>query len=506
MSVSSISTTPNFAPPVQIYGLSSGLDSQTIIQDLVNIQSGTLNAYKADQTQTLNVQAAYNTLAGKLKTLEAATQVLSTPLTFSAVMPTVANPSILSASATSDASMGVYNVNVQHVSTASWIQSTGAIGAGGSGVATNLSALPGIKDSAGGNSGTGSIVINGATIGYNLATDTIGSLLGNINNNSAAGVTATYDSATDTIILNNNANGAGNIPVTNPGGADQSNLADVLNLSVAVTNPGQQAQIQINNGSPITSNNDTFTPAQTGITGLTITAAQVGTTQISMGGNTSVFQTDINNFVSAYNDVMNYITSQSTTTNANGAVQTGPFTGDLGIQNLENSLRSIISQEVTGLPSGLNYLGGIGIGPTGQSPTISITNSSKLTSALTNNLPSVQSLFTDPIHGIMTQLSNALLNATANPNGLIQNEANTISSKLSTLQNSINQQTQYLQAYQQQLTNSFANMEILMGQYNNSGLSTILNGLLNGLNSVSQQTSLSSSNNSSTSSSSGTSG
>ncbi|HKD75893.1 MAG TPA: flagellar cap protein FliD N-terminal domain-containing protein, partial [Ktedonobacterales bacterium] len=65
---------------------------------------------------------------------------------------------------------------------------------------------------AGAFSGSGSFAINGVTITYG-ATDSLGSLIGQINN-SKAGVTATYDALSDRVTLTANTTGTGGISVT----------------------------------------------------------------------------------------------------------------------------------------------------------------------------------------------------------------------------------------------------------------------------------------------------
>ncbi|MGD0088986.1 MAG: flagellar filament capping protein FliD [Planctomycetota bacterium] len=481
--------------PIQVSGLASGIDTTTLINELVTLQSANLNALTAQQKQEQSLQTAYSTLDTKLNTLENDAWNLSGASTFAATAATVSDPTLLSASTDSTATVGTYNVKILQESTPAQYAGTGGVFAGGATFAKfsqDLATVVAGPPVANGDNFT----INGATITYNTG-DTMNSIIAQINT-SSAGVTATLDMATNSMILTGN--GGGPINIVNGSG----NLMSDLGLAGGTYTAGQQAEVQINGGSTITSTDNIFTSAETGIQGLTFTIEQgSGSGQINVATDLTGITKNINTFVSDYNDLMSFISTNSTySTDSSGNTQAGLFTYDTGVQALQSSLQQMMSNQVPN-PPGYNNLTEIGIG---QSVTSTDTTTSTVTvdatqlaNALTSNIGAVTKLFgdpvsvTDPTGGIAVQMNTYLLNATTFANGLIMSGQTTISTDLTTIQSNIDNQNQMLATYRDQLTTEFTNMENVIASYNVSGLTQLLNSLSSLIGSYSSSSSSSSS-------------
>ena len=148
-------------------------------------------------------------------------------------------------------------------------------------------------------------------------------------------------------------------------------------------------------GSPITVTSDTNVFADV-IGGLDVTAVKVTDAGESITVNTAIDSSSIKNnidsFISAYNSVVGFIDTQNTFNSDTGA--SGILFGDVTLWSMQSALRNSVTSTVEGLSGKYNQLYSIGI-RTGSDGTLSITNSSRLTEAIEDNLESVKKLFTN---------------------------------------------------------------------------------------------------------------
>jgi flagellar hook-associated protein 2 len=147
-------------------------------------------------------------------------------------------------------------------------------------------------------------------------------------------------------------------------------------------------------GSPITvsSASNEFTNV---LGGLTLTAkkeSEDGTSvSVQAGVDTSGLKDTIDAWISSYNDVISYITEQNKYDSETG--ESGVLFGDFTLQTIQASLRGAVGSRISGLSGSYNQLVAIGIRSTSDG-TLTISDSSKLQKALTDNLDEVIKLFT----------------------------------------------------------------------------------------------------------------
>jgi len=263
----------------------------------------------------------------------------------------------------------------------------------------------------GDSTGAGAFTINGVTINYNTSTDNLNDVLSRITN-SAAGVTATYDSLNNRFVLTNKTTGDTGITINDVTG----NFLTATGLAGASLQHGKNLLYTINNGSPLVSQSNTITDSSSGITGLSVTALTAQkAVSVTVSSDTSTISSAIQKFITDYNTVQTYITSQtSVTTASDGTVTAGLLTGDQTTNEIASSLRSISSSPVSipGLTSVVNQLADLGIQSNGQDNTIQLSDTGALNTALTTNLSDVKALFSDSTYGLGIQLNNFI-------NGLI---------------------------------------------------------------------------------------
>lgn len=230
---------------------------------------------------------------------------------------------------------------------------TQSTGGGGSTEVTSTRNLGSIDPSstlnavsfAGGAVTAGSFQINGVAITVDPTTDALSDIIGRINN-SDAGVTASYDTATDTIRVVSDTLGSRTIGFT----SGTSNFLDVTNLAGAVQSAGNDAQFTVDGGPVQTRNTNEVVDA---IGGVTLNLLSVGTSTVTVSGDDDPIVEDIQAFVDAYNESISKI--KDLTGNE------GDLRGDGGMRIIETFLRSTIFSLVSGLSGDFTSLLNIGI-------------------------------------------------------------------------------------------------------------------------------------------------
>jgi flagellar hook-associated protein 2 len=236
------------------------------------------------------------------------------------------------------------------------------------------------------------LVINGVTIDYNTASDSLGEIVSRINA-SGAGVVARYDSATDNVRLEQSVTGSMAIAMTDVGGGD---LLAKLGLSGATQTMGTNAEYSVNGGPTQYSSSNQVSPTA----GVTVTLKKVTepgspeTVTVSQDADGAV--KSIKALVDQYNAVLNAI-DEATKVDPENLGNSGELSGDNSLRQLRAQLRTIISGigvNVAGTYQNLNEIG-IGFGAFGSA--VGSTNQlqldeAKFKSALAADPQSVQNL------------------------------------------------------------------------------------------------------------------
>jgi flagellar hook-associated protein 2 len=364
--------------------------------------------------------------------------------------------------------------------TSNFLQAT-QLYSNGTGTVTSLNALAGINVNAtanqsnlataitdGGN-GQGAFEINGVTINFDASTDSINDILQAINN-SAAGVTATYDGANNRFVLTNN--GTGNVGMTMQDVT--GNFLAASGLSGGTLQAGTNLQYSINGSATMTNESNTVDASSIGLTGLSITALSTGSTDITTSSDTSTIATAITSFVNDYNTVQNYISAQTTistsTSSATGSTDStttttgtpGLLMGDMDAEGIATNLRQLVdASPLSGIVENLND---IGIASNGTDNTLS-TNSLVLNDALTNNLSQITQLFTNPTNGLATTVGGYLTD-TLSSSGVIASQEQSLTSQSTDITTSITNLQQKITNDETEMQNQFVEMEDAISSIN----------------------------------------
>jgi flagellar hook-associated protein 2 len=299
--------------------------------------------------------------------------------------------------------------------------------------------------------GDSTFSINGVSIGYNVNTDSLSSLLQRINQ-STAGVTASYDGANDRVTLANSTTGDTGITVTDaPGG-----LMDALGLtSGSSLVRGKNAQFTINNGSTLTSASNTLDATVHGITGLAVTVDTESTQTINVSGDTAGMRSVIEGFVASFNAVQSYIDDNTKITTANGKVTTSILTDNREVQSWADSLRSKAFAAISGLSGTIGRLENLGIDFKAGTSQLEIGDGTKLDTALREKAGDVAQFFQTPGTGLAAQLGtfiDQISTASSDQQARYTKTNNDLDVQMANIQRRLDQQRQIL-------TDSFIAME-----------------------------------------------
>jgi flagellar hook-associated protein 2 len=374
-------------------GIGSGLNISAIVTALTN-------AFGAGQQQQLTNQAtaldsqvsAFGTFTSALDTLQGTLSALENPAQLAGFDAAVADKTVATASAKSDAVAGQYALAVQNLATSATLTSK-AFASSGAVVGT----------------GTLTIAVGNSTTSINIdSTDnTLAGIAAAIN--SAAGnpgVSASIITATGgaRLVLSGTTTGASNaITVTQTGG-DGGLSALVYDPTNKVTNLTQtQAATDANftiNGYPAASSSNVVAGVISGVTLNLVGASATGTsTTLTVSPDTTTASTSIGAFVTAVNGVLSAV---QTLTAYDPSTQTaGPLQGNATLQSFQGQLENILDT-VTNSSSGVGSLADLGI--TSDANTGSLdSNATTLSNALSSNLTAVGNLL-GGTNGLATQI------------------------------------------------------------------------------------------------------
>lgn len=300
------------------------------------------------------------------------------------------------------------------------------------------------------NSGDQTFSINGVSISYNAATDSLSTVLKRINA-STAGVTASYDSAQDRVVLANNTTGDLGLTLSEAAGG----LLGALGLTGGTLARGQNAEFSIDGGATLTSTGNTLDETSTGIAGLSVKVDSETTQTITVAADTDTMQTKIKSFVDAFNSVQSYIDDKTKVTSANGKVTTSVLSANREVQTWADQLRSTAFAAVSGLSGTIKRLEHLGIDFDGTSGQLEIADETKLTAALRDAPADVEAFFQTSSTGFVAKLTTLLDRMSTSNDG--QQERLTKSN--SRLDKQIEDVQRQLDAEKERMISSFVAME-----------------------------------------------
>lgn len=384
-------------------GVGSGLDINGIISQLMTVERQPLAALDRKEAKFQTKLSAYGTLKGAMSSFQTAMSDLSTLSKFRSVKTSVADTTILSASASSSANPGSYSIEITQLAqshklaSAGFTNTTDTVGSGtltiqfgtwngttftanadkatqSVTIASSQTSLVGIRDAvnAAGVGVTASIVNDGATSGNKLVFTS--------NDTGAANslkITVDDDDLTDTD--NSGLSQLAYDPAgTSGNGKNLTQTVSALNATLEM------------DGISISKESNIIDDVVEGVTLTLLKESDASTpTTLTVSRDTSAVQTSVEAFVKAYNDLRKTVTDL-TAYNAE-TKQASALQGDAAARSVLTQVRRTLSTALTGLSGAYTDLSQIGVSFKSDG-TLSL-DSTTLQSALSSNFNDVAGLF-----------------------------------------------------------------------------------------------------------------
>lgn len=254
---------------------------------------------------------------------------------------------------------------------------------GSSRLATPIAGLDG--------SGNGSFKINDVDISYK-STDSITTIVNRINS-SSAGVSAFYDPVQDRLRFAASETGARTMTMSDT----QGNFLAATGVLAGTQQLGQNALFSIdtvNNGQQLTSSTNSISGYLPGVT-LDLKSASVDPVTVTVSQDANSTINAIKAFVNQYNTAMTKIDDLTKYDSQNK--KASALTGDLGIREIQRTLRQMVSTSAQGASGTYRTLASIGVnfGAFGSSVGATsklVVDDAKLSKALTENPQAVETI------------------------------------------------------------------------------------------------------------------
>ncbi|MCF8038383.1 MAG: flagellar filament capping protein FliD [Desulfohalobiaceae bacterium] len=426
-------------------GLSSGLDTDNIVKELMNIEKRPITRLQGDKEWMNNRLKAFTSFDTKLNSFLSKIEKLDSSEDIRSKKATLSSEEFLSVSSSSEANAGRYDIEVVDLAQ------------------VEKSVTQGYADQTASEFGTGTLSISvGSEAPVEVSIDETNNSLEGIKeaiNQAEAGVTAT--------VINDGTANPYRLVLTGEDTADGFTLdssglsgGTYANPSLTETQSAQQAHIRVDN-IDIYSDSNTVSGAIEGVT-LDLLKSEAGTTtSLEVDLDKASIQGLIDEFVSGYNEVVSFVSNQSQMEGSGGGV----LSGDSGLNVVKRRLQNLLTTRLdnSGTFTALSELGL----ETQRDGSLSV-DSTTLGEAIENDLDSVEKLLAgeDDSQGIAVQFQNYLEDITDSRDGFLAGRETSIQNNISRIETDIERMQDRLAKREETLRAQFMAMEQMMSQLN----------------------------------------
>jgi len=349
-------------------GLSTGIDTQKLVDGLTKINLSRIDTLKAQQSTIADKQAKFAQLQGLLFDLQSKANVLgrSAGSAFDIRKATSSDDTSVTVAAGTAAIPGTYNITVAALAKSNQIASAGFADPNATIKTGTLTLQVGTGTATTVTIGNQNNTLQGLADAVNAAG---GDVYASIINDGTGG--SPYR-----LLISSSKTGAANtIAVTNNLTVGTGAAIDPANT---VVQAAADAQVSLGSGLTVSSATNQINNLIPGTTLNLVKADITKSIQIAIKADTDGVVKSAQDFVDSYNAVQNFIVDQ---TQYNASTQTaGALLGNRDVANLANDLASSLTATVPGTSAGANRLSSVGLS-IGEKGKLTL-NSSKLNQAL----------------------------------------------------------------------------------------------------------------------------
>lgn len=418
-------------------GIGSGLDINSIVSQLMAIERQPLNRLEADKRDLEAQLSAFGQLKSALSTFQGALSSLKTLDAFKVFTATSGDDTVFTATADSNAAVGVNNIEVVQLATSDKLTSVAFAD-------TDTTTVGGAGD-------TMDITVNGKSFTVNGGGLTLTQLRDAINNDpNNVGVSATILSETPTsnrLILTSNNTGAANAIST----VFTGTLGTDLGLTQTVV--PVDAQIKVD-GFTVTRSSNVISDAISGVT-LTLnkTTATGVTVPLTIARDPDTIKANVQSFVDAFN------TLRSTFDSLRG----NELQADSTLRSIESGIQDVLNTPPSGLITSLSYLSEVGVSI--QKDGTLAFDGTVFDTAIANDFAGVADLFANDDQGFLFRL-DSLVTGYVQTSGLIDAREDGLNDRIDSVDDRIADMEFRLGLTEQRLRKQFTALDTLLGQLN----------------------------------------
>jgi flagellar hook-associated protein 2 len=431
--------------PLQITGLASGLDTNSIIQALMAIDQQPITALQNQSSGLTATNSQLSSVQTALQQLSASAKALGSATLFTNVQTATSTNSTLVSATTktgTGAVIGSYQVGVTAL--ASSAQRTFSF------------TSPTAADT---------VTIDNQQISL-AAGASAQDLVNAVNSNSNLDVWAT---ATDsgTVVLSNRATGD-----TGTNYIQVSDTSGSLSEKTALAKQGTNAQYTIN-GVAGSSASDTIANAIPGVSltlnGLTTTSGTVTVNVTPPAPNSQSIQAAVQGFVTSYNQVISQIQTQLSTSPSSSDPTVGTLFGDPDLRDLLSNMRTAMYASGSGLPQGMASMLDIGVS-TGAASGAALPSQNSINGNLTLDVNAFTQALTSNPNGVAAVLKSwsqsfsGIVDSESQVGGTLDSRIQGDNQQISNISDRIQAMQETLNAKQTALQAQFAALEATLSQ------------------------------------------
>ncbi len=428
---------------ISFSGLATGLDTASIVDQLVEIKRAPIYRLQDDTKSYQNQITALDTLKTKLLALQTAAQAIDTANEFSSLAASSSDDTILGVTAGTDAAAGSYDIVVNSLATAQKDISQGYD-------STSTSVGEGII----------SFTVNGTTTDLNLTGFNSLESLKNQINNDVPGVNAS-------IVFDGASTGGYHLVLSSTeAGSDGAYTVDMSGMSGGTTpilaneQVAEDASLTID-GIAVTATSNNSSDVISGLT-LNLKSADIGTTvHVNVSMDTEGISEKVSSMVDAYNDLFTYINSQN---EKEADLRSNPTLRSVG-NRVENLF-------ISGLSGGLGDITNFfQVGITRGDDRQLVFDKTDFADAIASDFSGARDLFIEREGnlGKMYLLDSAIDDMTDNFEGLFKISTDSLNRKIDYADDSIARYERSVESYRTTMERKFTAMEAMVAQLQAQG-------------------------------------
>lgn len=423
-----------------------GIDVNSLVSQILTESSGQLTEWQNEQSTLQGQSSDLSAINSALTNLATAVTALADPLgALTAQTATSSDTGVFTATADTSAQAGNHSIAVTSLATAGTVYTNDFSGG------ASASILP--PNASGGEIdlqvGSGAPVPITITAGSNDTLTTLASYINGQNLGVNASV-ITDANGSRLSLVSQNTGTPGALAIT----------SNNTSLSFNAPTGGTNAQLTIDS-IPFSSATNTITGAIPGVTLNLVGSSSGNPVQLAVGPDATQATTAINNFVTAYNQVISDINQEFTFNTATNSQ--GPLGGDASLRQLQSSLLTDAAYAVSGNSGDVN-LASLGIN-TNDDGTLTV-DSAQLSTAFTSNPAAVQNFFQNSsLTGFANNFNTDLTNLTDPTVGLINVDLAQNKAEQTDLSTSISNFETQLTAQQKALTTEYSAVNASLQAY-----------------------------------------